>query len=78
MALQKKLGLYRGTYNQSRETMMKGGEKIAGNLEEIRNESLRVLGKRYGEVIQQVGSSNADPAAGENAVSVELYETACK
>jgi hypothetical protein len=70
LALQKKLGLYRGTYSQSRETMVKGGEKIAGNLEEIRNESLRILGKRYGEVIQQVGSSNSDPAAGENAVSV--------
>jgi len=70
LALQKKLGLYRATYKQSKETMQKGGEKIAGNLEEIRNESLRVLGKRYGEVIQQVGSSNADPAAGENPVSV--------
>jgi len=70
LALQKKLGLYRGTYSQSRETMVKGGEKIAGNLEEIRNESLRVIGKRYGEVIQQVGSSKTDPAAGENSVSV--------
>ncbi|HSO77165.1 MAG TPA: hypothetical protein VLQ76_01235 [Bacteroidales bacterium] len=70
MALQKKLGLYRGTYSQSRETMMKGGEKIAGNLEEIRNESLRVLGKRYGEIGQQVSSSNTDLSAGENTVSV--------
>jgi len=70
LALQKKLGLYRATYKQSRETMLKGGEKIAGNLEEIRNETLRVLGKRYGEVIQQVASSDADPAAGENAVSL--------
>lgn len=68
--LQKKLGLYRGTYSQSRETMIKGGEKITGNLEEIRNESLRVLGKRYGEIGQQVSSSNTDPAAGENTVSV--------
>lgn len=70
MALQKKLGLYRGTYSQSRETMIKGGEKIAGNLEEIRNESLRVLGKRYGEIGQQISSTKTDPAAGENAVSV--------
>ena len=70
LALQKKLGLYRGTYSQSRETMLKGGEKIIGKLEEIRNESLRVLGKRYGEVSQQVSSSNINPAVGENAVPV--------
>lgn len=70
MALQKKLGLYRGTYSQSRETMIKGGEKITGNLEEIRNESLRVLGKRYGEIVQQVSSSDTDPSAVENTASV--------
>ncbi len=71
LSLIKKLSLYRGTYKQSREAMVKAGDNIIKKLEVIRNESLRDIGKRYGEVSQLVASSDTDPANGEKAVSFD-------
>lgn len=69
-SLQKKLDAYRKTYQQSKETMIKGGETIVKNLETISSDVVRDLSKAYAEAGQQVGSSNANPASGEKAVTL--------
>ena len=69
-SLQRKLDAYRKTYQQSKETMMKGGETIVKNLETISSDVVRDLSKAYSDAGQQVGSSNSNPASGEKAVTL--------
>ena len=68
--LQRKLDTYRKTYQQSKETMIKGGATIVKNLETISSEVIRDVGKAYSEASQKVGSSDSNPASGEKSVTL--------
>ncbi len=69
-SLKGKLEAYRKNYQQSKEIMLKGGDNIAKKLETISSDIVRDISKAYSEAGQQVGSSDLDPASGENAVKV--------
>lgn len=73
-SLQKKLDAYRKTYQQSKETMIKGGGTIVKNLETISTDAVRDLSKAYSEASQLVGSSNSNPASGEKSVTLNYTQ----
>lgn len=59
-------------YVKSKSVMAEGGKSIIKKVGELKNEKLRLLSKAYGDASQKVGSSTADPVAGENRVAVNL------
>ncbi len=71
MALKKKLDIYRKNYQQSKEIMADGGQKILKKIEAEMTARVRNLSKAYSTAGQMIGSSDTDPSAGER--SVEFY-----
>lgn len=69
-SLKGKLEAYRKNYQQSKDIMLKGGENIVKKLETISGDIVRDISKAYSDAGQQVGSSDSDPASGENAVTL--------
>ncbi len=69
-SLKGKLEAYRKNYQQSKDIMLKGGDNIVKKLETISGDITREISKAYSEAGQQVGSSDSDPASGENAVTI--------
>lgn len=74
LTLKGKLAMYRKSYSQSKGIMVKGGENIVKNIEELGKNSVRNISKSYSEAAQQISSSDSDPASGEKKVTVS-YST---
>jgi uncharacterized coiled-coil DUF342 family protein len=71
-ALKKKLDIYRKNYQQSKEIMADGGEKIIKKIEAEMAARVRNLSKAYSSAGQMIGSSETEASAGERAVEL-LY-----
>ena len=70
ISLKGKLEAYRKNYRQSKDIMLKDGDNIVKELETLKSDVIRDISKAYSDAGQQVGSADSDPAAGENAVTV--------
>ncbi len=72
MALKKKLDIYRKNYQQSKEIMADGGQKIIKKIEAEMAARVRNLSKAYSSTGQMIGSSETDPSAGERLVEFNV------
>jgi predicted nucleic acid-binding Zn-ribbon protein len=70
ISLKGKLEAYRKNYEQSKDIMLKDGDNIVKGLETLKSDVISDISKAYSDAGQQVGSADSDPAAGENAITV--------
>ncbi|MRR21515.1 hypothetical protein EG830_00855 [bacterium] len=69
-SLKEKLEAYRKNYKQSKDIMIKGGGTIIKNLESMSSDVSRDMSKAYSDASQKVGSVDADPASGKQAITL--------
>ncbi len=76
LSLKKKLDVYRKNYQQSKDIMVGGGQKILKNLEGAMSDRIRNIGKAYSEAGQKITSSSTNPASGVDTVTINWAKKA--